>query len=138
VAIGDSVAATAAVNPAAAKVLSRLMVNATLKMQAQPVADMERAARAALTGLRPAFEKRWRWQRWATLIAAFAAGCAVNGLTNSAAWTTATAVARHDARAELAQWQIWWNATCVDQSPRRIVVAGKAVCQVPMDLAAGK
>ena len=43
-------------------------------MQAQPVADMEQAARVALTGLRPAFEKCWRWQRWTGLTAASAAG----------------------------------------------------------------
>ena len=30
-------------------------------MQAQPVADMEQAARVALTGLRPAFERCWRF-----------------------------------------------------------------------------
>jgi hypothetical protein len=36
----------------------RRMVDAALKMQAQPVADMEQAACAALMGLRPAFEKR--------------------------------------------------------------------------------
>jgi hypothetical protein len=31
-----------------------------------------------------------------------------------------------------ARWQAWWNATCADQSPHRIVVAGKPVCQVPI------
>jgi hypothetical protein len=43
------------------------------------------------------------------------------------------AVARQEAGAEVARWQSWWNATCADQSPRRIIVAGKPVCQVPMD-----
>jgi hypothetical protein len=43
-----------------------------------------------------------------------------------------------DAVAEAARWQSWWNATCADQSPRRVVVAGKAVCQVPVEQAAGR
>jgi hypothetical protein len=138
VAIGDPVAAAAIVNAAAAKALNRLMVDAVLKMQAQPVADVERAARVALMGVRPAFEKRWRWQRWASLIAASAGGAGTPALICMATWATATAVARHDANAEIAQWQIWWTNTCGDQSLRRIVVAGKPVCQVPIEQAGGK
>ena len=49
-AIDDPVAAAAIVNAAAAKALNRLMVDAVLKMQAQPVADVEQAARVALMG----------------------------------------------------------------------------------------
>jgi len=46
------------------------------------------------------------------------------------------AVTQHDANAEAARWQSWWNATCADQSPHRVVVAGKPVCQVPIEQAA--
>jgi hypothetical protein len=123
--VADAVGACAAVVKAAAQMM--------VEMQAQPVADMERAARAALMGLRPAFEQRWRWQRWAALVGAFTAGCGAMGLVGRAAWMLSAAVARQEAGAEVARWQSWWNATCADQSPRRIIVAGKPVCQVPMD-----
>jgi hypothetical protein len=94
---------------------------------------VEHAARVVLAGLRPAFEQRWRWQRWASIVAASAAGAGVAALICMATWATATAVARHDANAEAARWQARWAATCADQSPRRIVVAGKPVCQVPIE-----
>jgi hypothetical protein len=45
-----------------------------------------------------------------------------------AMWNIATAVTQRDANAEAARWQAWGVATCGDQSPRRIVVAGKPVC----------
>jgi hypothetical protein len=48
------------------------------------------------------------------------------------------AAARRDANAEAARWQAWWTTACGDQSPRRIVVADKPVCQVLMEQAAGK
>src|SRR4051812_18458894 len=51
-ATGDPVADTVAACAAVVKASNRLVVDAALKMQAQPVADMERAARAALMGLR--------------------------------------------------------------------------------------
>jgi hypothetical protein len=54
-----------------------------------------------------------------------------------ATWATATAVARHDVNAKAARWQAWWNATCADQSPPRVVV-GKPVCQVPIKQTGGK
>jgi hypothetical protein len=107
-------------------------------MQAQPMADMEQAARVALTGLRPAFEKCWRWQRWTGLTAASAAGAGAATLICMATWATATAVAQHNANAEAARWQAWWTTICAEQSPRRIVVAGKPVCQVPIEQAAGR
>ena len=78
--MANTVAACAAV----VKASNRLVVDAALTMQAQPVADMERAARAALMGLRPAFEQRWRWQRWAALVGAFAAGCVTMALQQAA------------------------------------------------------
>src|SRR3954469_19577772 len=134
-ATGDPVANTVAACAAVVKASNRLMVDAALTMQAQPVADMERAARAALMGLRPAFEQRWQWQRWAGLAGAFGAGCGAMGLVGMAAWTLSAAVARHDADAAVARWQSWWTATCADQSPRRVVVAGKPVCQVPIEQA---
>src|SRR3954454_12249170 len=128
-ATGDPVADTVAACAAVVKASDRLMV----EMQAQPVADMERAAHGALIGLRPAFEHRRPRQRWASIVAASAAGVGAAALVCMTTWATATAVARHDAGAEVARWQLWWNPTCADQSPRRVVIAGKAVCQVPMD-----
>ncbi|MFL5289313.1 MAG: hypothetical protein ACJ8AW_52250 [Rhodopila sp.] len=132
-ATGDPVADTVAACAAVVKASNRLVVDAALKTQAQTGADMERAARQALTGLRPAFEQRWRWQRWAALVGAFAAGCVAMGLVGTTAWTLSAAVTRREAGAEVARWQSWWNATCADQSPRRVVLAGKPVCQVPME-----
>jgi sterol desaturase/sphingolipid hydroxylase (fatty acid hydroxylase superfamily) len=130
--VADTVAACAAV----VKASNRLVVDAALKTQAQTGADMERAARQALTGMRPAFEQRWRWQRWAALVGAFTAGCVAMGLVGATAWTLSAAVARQEAGAEVARWQAWWTATCADQSPHRVVVAGKPVCQVPIEQAA--
>jgi hypothetical protein len=123
---------------AAAKALDRLMVDAALKMQAQPMADMEHAARVVLAGVRPAFAQRWRWQRWASIVAASTAGAGVAALICMATWATATAVTRHDANADAARWQAWWATTCADQSPHRIVVAGKLVCQVPIEPVASR
>jgi hypothetical protein len=137
-ATGDPVADTVVACAAVVKASNRLMVDTALKMQAQPVADMERAARAALMGLRPAFERRWLWQRWAGLAAASAAGAGAAALICVTTWATATAVTQHNANTEVARWQAWWAATCADQSPRRVVLAGKPVCQVPMDQAGGK
>jgi hypothetical protein len=117
-----------------------LVHNATLALDAkidafelQPPADIERAVRASLTGLRPVYEKRWRWQRWAMLGAAFVAGATTMAFVCASTWALASAVARHDANAEVARWQAWWAATCGDQSPHRIIIAGKPVCQVPME-----
>ena len=91
--------------------------NATLELDAkiealqmQPAPDIERAVRMSLTGLRPAFEQLWRWQRWAM-------------------------VARHDAAGEVSKWQTWWRETCGERSPNHIVLNGKPVCQVPMEQA---
>jgi hypothetical protein len=133
-ATGDPVADTVAACAAAVKASIQMMVDA----KAQPVADVEHAFRGSLMGLRPAFEKRWRWQRWASLIGASAAGCVAMVLVAVGAWTLSAAIARHDANAEVARWQAWWTATCADQSPRRVVLAGKPVCQVPMEQAGGK
>jgi hypothetical protein len=113
----------------------RLLIDASLKMQTAPVTDMEQAARTVLLGLRPAVEQRWRWQRWTSLIAASAAGAGAAALICMATWATATAVTRQQANAEVARWQAWWAATCAEQSPPRIVVAGKPVCQVPIEQA---
>jgi hypothetical protein len=137
-ATGDPVADTVERGAAAVKASNRLMVDAVLKLQAQPVADVEHAVRGALMGLRPAFEKRWRWQRWTSLVAASAAGAGAAAIICMATWATATAVTRHDANAEVARWQAWRTATCADQSPRRVVLAGKPVCQVPMEQAGGR
>ncbi|MFL5281054.1 MAG: hypothetical protein ACJ8AW_08640 [Rhodopila sp.] len=131
--IGSPVAVMAAVNTAAAKASNRLMVDTALKLQAQPVADMEQAARSVLLGLRPVVEQRWRWQRWTGLIAASAAGAGVAALICVGTWATATVVARRDAGVEVARWQAWWTTTCADQSLHHIVVAGKPVCQVPIE-----
>src|SRR4051794_14329819 len=84
-ATGDPVADTVAACAAVVKASNRLVVDAALKTQAQTGADMERAARQALTGLRPAFEQRWRWQRWAALVGAFTAGCVAMGLVGATA-----------------------------------------------------
>jgi hypothetical protein len=132
-AVGDPMVDTVAACAAVVKASNRVAFDAFLKMQAQPMVDIERAARAALTGLRPAFEQRWRWQRWAALIGAFSAGCVAMGLVSVLAWTAATAVTRHNADAETARWQSWWTSACGSQSPHRLVVAGRVVCQVPLE-----
>jgi hypothetical protein len=102
-------------------------------LEERPVADIERAAKVALMGLRPAFERRWKWQRWATMAGALALGAGVMGVVITGIWNVAAAVTRQEARADNDRLQSWWNATCGDRSPNRIVIAGKPVCQVPMD-----
>jgi hypothetical protein len=72
------------------------------------------------------------------VVAAFAAGAGAVALICMASWAAAKAVARHDAATETARWQAWWMAICGDQSPRRIIVAGKPVCQVPIEQTARK
>lgn len=78
-------------------------------MEARPVADIERAVRQSLGGLRPHFEKRWRWQRWSTAIMAGAVAAAAIGAvmyhvgrdvggTDSARWTEWCAVPEHVSR----------------------------------------
>jgi len=68
----------------------------------------------------------------------FTAGAVVMGVFGITAWEISASVTRHEAGAEVARWQAWWNATCADRSPGRVIVAGKPVCQVPMEPAAGK
>lgn len=137
-ATGDPVAATIAACAAVVKTSTRLLAETTLNLQAQPVADIERAVRAALNGLRPAYEQRWRWQRWAALIGAAAAGAGIIAVTIAATWILSASIARRDPEAAVAHWQSWWNTTCGVQSPRRVVIAGKTVCEVPIDDIADK
>lgn len=49
------------------------------ELKIQPVANIEAAVRQSLTGLRPTFEWRWRWQTWARVIAAGAFALAILG-----------------------------------------------------------
>jgi hypothetical protein len=60
------------------------------------------------------------------------------GLISVLAWTAAAAVTRHNADAETARWQSWWTSACGSQSPHRLVVAGRVVCQVPLEDKAAK
>jgi hypothetical protein len=50
----------------------------------------------------------------------------------------AVGITRHEAGAEVTRWQAWWTASCGNQSPHRITIAGNAVCQVPIDQTAEK
>jgi hypothetical protein len=91
------------------------------------VGEVGQAVRGSLYELKPAFEQRWRWQRWAAMVVAFAVGCATMGLVGLAAWQASAAVERHEAAKEIGQWQAWCAAP-----GHQVVIAGKPVCQVPL------
>src|SRR6476620_8616153 len=105
----------------------------TLQMQTAP--DIERAVRMSLTGLRPVFEQRWRWQRWIGVGVALVVGMTTLGIVCAADWGLSASVARRDASIDIMQWQTWWRDTCGERSPNHIVLNGKPVCQVPMEQA---
>jgi hypothetical protein len=102
-------------------------------LQDRPPADIERAVRTSLVGLRPAFEVHWRWQHWIGASVAFAVGMVTMSMICAASWSLATSVARHDASVEIVRWQTWWRSACGDTSPNRVVLNGKPICQVPIE-----
>lgn len=95
-----------------------------LALDQKPVADVERAVRQSLNSLRPAYERRWRWQTVARVVGI--------GIVALAAWSAAGGwiVGRiyYDlGAAESHHWTAW----CA--SPSHIAtIGGKQVCQVPV------
>jgi hypothetical protein len=141
-ACGDPAAETITAIAATLKAMGRLTVDAALKTEAnakasgamieeirKPLVDEAgRAVRSSLHSLRPEFERRWLWRRWAELLVAGTVGAAVMGGIGYATWQASAAVAQRDATTEAAKWSAWCNTP-----GHRVLIAGKAVCQVPLE-----
>jgi glucose/arabinose dehydrogenase len=51
------------------------------------------------------YEQRWRWQRWAAVGAAFAAGAGVVAVAILASWNLSAAVTQQVANVRTLQWE---------------------------------
>lgn len=91
-------------------------------LKAQPVADVERQVTKMLNTIRPAFELKWKWHRWAMVAGSATVALA---LSCAAAAFVAYTIGRGMGVAEAERW----SAYCAQHV---VVQGGETFCKVPV------